>query len=66
MAEALSDYVGVITGIGEPVIDEGPAGGAIYEGENYAYIAHLGERVLWVAAGDPAVGAMARAWYPEF
>jgi hypothetical protein len=66
MAEALRDYVGVITGISEPVIDEGPAGGAIYEGENYAYVAHLGDRVLWVAAGDPAVGAMARAWYPEF
>ncbi|MGH8958080.1 MAG: DUF6782 family putative metallopeptidase [Acidimicrobiia bacterium] len=66
MAEALGDYFQVITGISEPLVDEGPAGGSIYEGETYAFVASLGGRVLLVAASDPATGAIARAWYPEF
>jgi hypothetical protein len=66
MADALRDYFGVITGIGEPVVDAGPAGGMVYEGEDYAFIASRGEQVLLVAAGDPVIGAMARGWYPEF
>ena len=66
MAEALRDYFQVITGISEPVMDEGPGGGSIYEGDAYAFVGNLGERVLLVAAGDPAIGAIARSWYPEF
>lgn len=66
MAEALRDYFQVITGISEPVADTGAGAGTLYDGENYAFVAQVGDQVLLVAAGDPLVGASARAWHPEF
>ena len=66
MRDALRDYFQIITGIADPISDEGPGGGTIYEGDAYAFVGNIGERVLLIAAGDPAVGAIARSWYPEF
>ena len=66
MADALRDYFSVVTGIGEPEADTGPGAGAIYAGDDYAFVSNVGGQVLLVTASDPAVGAMARAWFPEF
>ena len=66
MASALRDYFQIVSGVTEPTVDTGPGAGSIYEGDNYAFVSSVGDQVLLVAAGDPAAGAIARGWYPEF
>ena len=66
MASTFRDYFQLITGLAEPTADPGAGAGAIYSAEDYAFVSTVGDRVLLVAASDPAVGAIARAWYPEF
>lgn len=66
MASTLRDYFQLITGVSEPTADPGAGAGALYSAEDFAFVSNVGDLVLLVAASDPAVGAIARAWYPEF
>jgi hypothetical protein len=66
LAAALRDYFQVVYGVAEPVEDPGPGGGSIYAGDDYAFVSNVGSRALLVVASDPAVGATARGFYPEF
>lgn len=66
MADALRDYFSVVSGISEPEDDPGPGGGAVYQGDDYAFISTVGRQVLLVAASDPGTGATARSSFPGF
>lgn len=66
MIATLRDYFRLITGVAEPTADPGAGAGSIYAAEDYAFVSNVGDRVLLVAASDPAVGAIARGWYPDF
>jgi hypothetical protein len=63
---ALGDYFQVAYGVTEPTADEGPGAGEIYAADNYAFVANVGSEALLIVASDPAAGATARGWYPEF
>jgi hypothetical protein len=51
MATALTRYIDVGMAV------EGDGSGQTYTGEDYAFLSREGDRVVFVAATDPAVGA---------
>ncbi|MGQ0850106.1 MAG: DUF6782 family putative metallopeptidase [Actinomycetota bacterium] len=63
MSDALGDYLAVITGNSEPVVD---GSSRLYEGDDYFFVSRRAGQVLLLAAGDPVVGATARDWLPGF
>ena len=56
--QALEDYIGSAMNVGEATTD---GAGSAYAGDDYAFLALAGEEVVWVVAGDPAVGALLRS-----
>ncbi len=53
MRAALVTYVTVAMAVGEA---EAMDGGLVFEGDDFAFVARVDDRVFFVAAGDPAVG----------
>jgi hypothetical protein len=63
LVEALVDYIEVGMGLTEPVAD---GNGQAFTGDDYAFVSNSGGQVVFIAAGVPADGATARAWFSGF
>ncbi len=61
--QALREYVPAQMAVGEGARD---GSGRRYESEDYAFVSQSGDRVLFVAAGDPQAGAAVRTLFPDF
>ncbi len=60
---ALREYVPAQMAVGAGARD---GSGRRYESADYAFVSRNGDRVLFVAAGDPEAGAAVRALFPDF
>jgi len=63
MYAALQQYIAEALDTGEATPD---GGGFSFSGNDYAFVSQSGDRVAWVVAGDPGVGATLRSWLADF
>lgn len=63
LLDALTDYIEVGMEMTEGTAD---GNGRSFTGENFAFLSNSGDQVVFIAAGDPVVGAIARGWFPGF
>jgi len=63
LAEALNEYVEVAMNLTDAIVE---GNGLAYSGDRYAFVSTSGNKMVFVAASDPAVGPAVRGWFPGF
>ncbi|NOY55848.1 MAG: hypothetical protein GXP34_07665 [Actinobacteria bacterium] len=63
MREALGDYVTADMAVSRTRND---GSGIALTGDTYAFVSRVADRVLFIAADDPAIGAELRSYFPDF
>jgi hypothetical protein len=63
LQQALDEYVAAAIDVGAGAAD---GAGTRYQGNHYAYVGRVGDRVAWIVASDSGDGATVREWLAGF